>query len=115
MKTPVIVILLLSGLFFTACSSSKSISNLSSTKATVQTSGNEGTSFENAVVIHEKTETKGIAAEYAWLDAHFPGYKMKSQALKMNKKRVYDVLSFTTKQGKDMEIYFDITEFFGKF
>ncbi len=115
MKSHALILILLSGFLFTACSSSKSISNLSSTKGTVQTSTNDGTSFENAVVIHEKTETKGIAAEYAWLDAHYPGYKIKSQSLKMNKKRVYDVLSFKTKQGKDMEIYFDITDFFGKF
>lgn len=115
MKSHALIFILLSGLFLNACSSSKSISNLSSTKGTVQTSANDGTSFENAIMINEKTETKGVAAEYAWLDAHYPGYKMKSQSLKMNKKRVYDVLSFKTRQGKDMDIYFDITEFFGKF
>jgi hypothetical protein len=78
-------------------------------------SGGDGSSFEKAVIIHGATEQTGVDAEYNYLAKHFPGYHPGKQLLTSHGKRRYDVLQFTTDAGAKMTIYFDITEFFGKF
>lgn len=75
----------------------------------------DGSSFEKAIVITEKSETTGVHAEYEWLKVHFPGYKMGSQSLSQYKGKPYDILSFETAEGEKKQIYFDISNFFGKF
>ena len=75
----------------------------------------DGSSFETAIVIHEKSESKGVDAEYKWLAKNYPGYKMISQSLSYHDKKPYDVLSIKTKDDEKKEVYFDISDFFGKF
>jgi len=81
----------------------------------VQYSGGDGSSAKTAVVITAPNEDKGVAAEYAWLAKHFPGYATRGQSLVHEDKKIYDTIQFTTKDGKSMTIFFDITGFFGKF
>lgn len=76
--------------------------------------GGDGSSIAKAVVIKGANEQTGVEAEYAWLAKHFPGYKMGKQALTSENGKSYDVMDFTTADGKKMTIYFDITDFFGK-
>lgn len=78
-------------------------------------SGGDGSSLEKAIVIHGATEQTGVDAEYNYLGKHFPGYHQGKQSLISHENRRYDVLEFTTANGAKMTIYFDITEFFGKF
>jgi hypothetical protein len=78
-------------------------------------SGGDGSSFEKAVVIHGASEQTGVDAEYDYLAKHFPGYHQGKQSLRSHEKHRYDVLEFTTANGATMTMYFDITEFFGKF
>jgi len=101
-----------------ACSSTKhSTSSTGSTTPTTATTSTteEGSSFENAVVIEEKSERTGISAEYKWVDKHYPGYKRKMQSLQTHDKKPYDVLTIVTAEGTEKKIYFDISNFFGKF
>lgn len=77
--------------------------------------GGDGSSFEKAVVIHGANEMTGVDAEYDYIAQHYPGYHRGKQSLNSHGKRRFDVLEFTTGDGKKMTIYFDITEFFGKF
>lgn len=77
--------------------------------------GGDGSSFEKAIVIHGATELTGVDAEYGYLAKHYPGYHREKQSLASHGKRNFDVLEFKTADGKKMAIYFDITEFFGKF
>lgn len=79
------------------------------------TSKQDGSSFDNAVYIREKSESKGVNAEYTWLKEHYPGYKMKSQSLSFHDKKPYDLLNIVTADGESKTIYFDISGFFGKF
>ena len=80
------------------------------------TSGSrDGSSYENAVVIKEKTETKGVDAEYKWCAVNYPGYKRKMQALDNKGGKLYDVLTIVTADGTEKKVYFDISNFFGKF
>ncbi len=74
-----------------------------------------GLSYQGAVVIQKKTETLGVKAEYRWLEDNYPGYKMIQQSLNFHNKKPYDILKIKTANGKTKEIYFDISNFYGKF
>ena len=78
-------------------------------------SGGDGSSFEKSVVIHGATEQTGVDAEYAYLAKHYPGYRRGKQTLGSHENRQFDILEFTKADGKKLTIFFDITEFFGKF
>ena len=74
----------------------------------------DGTSFETAIVMKEKSENEGVKAEYTWLRANYPGYTLKQQGLNFHKEKAYDVLHIITPEGKEKSIYFDISNFYGK-
>jgi len=74
----------------------------------------EGTSYANAVVIMERSEGKGIDAEYKWIRQHYPGSRVKSQALVHENKKPYDILTIITAGGQEVPVYFDISHYFGK-
>src|SRR4051812_2120051 len=76
--------------------------------------GGDGSSFEKAILIKHATEGTGVKSEYRYIEQHFPGSKVGMQALQNNNKRMYDVLTIQTSEG-EKKVYFDITEFFGKF
>jgi hypothetical protein len=103
---------LLIGLFM-ACSASKHGGAAASGSA--GSSVQEGSSFETAVVIQEKSETTGVNAEYKWCAVHYPGYKSQMQALTNKNGKPYDILTIRTADGVVMKVYFDISNFFGKF
>ena len=94
-------------IFLFACSTSKTTSG--------NTTGvTDGSSYANAVLIYERSEGKGIAKEYEWLKAHYPGHAVVSQALNNNKGVPYDIITITTSDGTQKKVYFDISKFFGK-
>jgi len=99
-----------------SCSTSKKSSDKTtgnySTSATV---AQDGSSYEKAVIIKEKSELTGVDAEYTWLKKNYPGYKMKSQAVKNYNKKPYDILTILTASGEEKVIYFDISNFYGHF
>jgi hypothetical protein len=76
---------------------------------------NDGSSFEKAIVIKEVSEMKGVNAEYAYLRAAYPGYKAGGQSLSYHDKKPYDAIKITTADGKQLTVYFDTSNFFGKF
>jgi len=62
----------------------------------------------------ENHENEGIAAEYKWIRANYPNSSVTMQSVSMNKKhRPYDTLTILTEDGKKINIYFDISHFFG--
>ncbi len=102
-----------------SCSSTKktTATNTVSTSNTTPAanSANDGSSFENAIIIKENNEGSGVHAEYEWLKKNYPGYTMISQSLSGKGNKKYDILRIKTKEGEEKSIYFDITQFFGKF
>ena len=101
-----------------------SVSSCSSTQKTSHGSGNDngkvisladGLSYTTAVVIQEKTETKGVDAEYKWIKDHYSNYKIKGQALSTQGKKPFDIITITLSNGNEVKLYFDISNFFGKF
>lgn len=97
----------------TACSSSKKSSG-DATNNNI-TSDTRGNSYENAIVIDEESESSGVKAEYTWLRKNYPGYKLIQQTLGRQGGKIYDKISIKTASGKKKTIYFDITNFFGKY
>lgn len=101
-----------------SCSSSKKTTaaaqNPAATTTATTSADADGTSFEKAIVIKSNSETAGVTEEYAWLKKNYPGYKTKSQKLVYHDKKPYDMISIETAEGNLVDVYFDISKFFGK-
>lgn len=101
-----------------ACSNTKSVSSTASNndqKSENQTlnlesadSNRDGSSFEKAIKVNS------IGEEYDYVRKVCPSCKMQKQALVHNKKNPYDILYFKRPDGKEVQYYFDISSFFGK-
>ena len=72
-------------------------------------------SFENTVVINETTTPEGMEAEYAWLEERYPDFMLIEQSVVRHEGTPYDKIDFETADGDEMTVYFDISNFFGKF
>jgi hypothetical protein len=101
----IFLLMLIAG-FIVSCKTSKTATTAANT---------DGISYETAIVIKENTETKGVKAEYDWLKKNYPGYKLIKQSLNNHDSKPYDIMSIKTKDGEKKLIYFDISNFFGKF
>ncbi|MCX7830054.1 MAG: hypothetical protein N2445_03215 [Acidobacteria bacterium] len=76
---------------------------------------NDGLSYERAIVVPEKSEITGVNWEYKWLAENYPEYKFKGQSLAFENDKPYDIIEIKTKKGRVIKIYFDISNYFGKF
>lgn len=114
MKTTIFFLVLVT--FLGACSSSKktTVKKTPSNKITQADRFRGGVSFENAIVIRVEKEGPGVEEEYKWLTANYPGYAMIRKTQTSNAKKHYDIIKIRTKDGRERDIYFDITSFFGK-
>ena len=74
----------------------------------------DGLSFASAIVINEKREGPGVDAEYAWIKSHYSNYVVKGQSLNHQGKKSYDIIHLKLSDGKNLDLHFDITKFFGK-
>ena len=78
--------------------------------------GGDGLSLENAIIILGATsESAGVDAEHRYLARHFPGSAVVQQALLHQAGKVFDRLEIRTATNASTIVYFDITDFFGKF
>jgi hypothetical protein len=69
--------------------------------------GGPGSSYANAVTIYASDANSGVASEYQYLSAHFPGSKPINHSREYYTNRKYDVLTFATPDGKTRRLYFD--------
>jgi hypothetical protein len=82
--------------------------------AEIKYKGGDGRSLAEAVVIvGAKGSTDGVRAQGAWLQEHFPGNKPKYKALIHFGDTYFELITFRHK-GKEVDIYFDISAFYGK-
>ena len=65
--------LLIIFLLFHSCTSSKKVTTNHSSTLTSESKVRNGSSYEKAIIILERTETIGVAAEYEWIKIHYPG------------------------------------------
>jgi len=96
------------GMLLSSCLSHKNV-------LTANDAERDGSTFGKAIVITETHERPGIDAEYAWIRQHYPGSKTQGQALMYRDKKPYDLLHVLTADGSKVDVYFDISNFYGKF
>ena len=83
--------------------------------------GGQGTSIADAIkIVGAKGEVDGTASEYTCLDAAFGArrdgkWKPVQQSLLNKGGKSYDLLSVQLADGSKVDVYFDITDYFGKF
>lgn len=76
--------------------------------------GGDGSSCETAVIIlGAESDFAGVAAEYAWLDEHYPGSAVLGQSLGLCGDHHADIIHIRTLAGAERDVYFDIEAFFG--
>ena len=111
-----IFVIILIGAVFVSCSSTKksTTANNSSHISTETNSTADGSSYEKAIVINEKSEGPGVNAEYKWLKENYPGYVLKGQHMGYSGKKIFDIIDIKTADGESKSVYFDITNFYGK-
>jgi len=114
MKTLTLIIVVCLGMLSVA-KAQKTDTLKSTTDTTTLKAVADGSSYDHAIVIMEKNEATGTAAEYIWLRKNFPGYKVNGQSLMYHDKKPYDLLRITLADGTRRDFYFDISNFFGKF
>jgi hypothetical protein len=78
----------------------------------IQFNGGDGSSKEEAIIIHGVyTEWGGVDAEYRYLDFHYKGWQLDEQTLILNKDMQYDLMVIILLDGSKKDVWFDITEF----
>jgi hypothetical protein len=77
--------------------------------------GGDGMTQANAVIVIAPSERVGVAAEYDWIRARYPGALALGTSTSRQNGRSYDSIDIETKDGTHRTFYFDISNFFGKF
>jgi len=114
MNKVILALTLMLGILY-SCSTGKHVTDQSGDNKNTVVAGRDGSSFVKAIIIKETSETTGVPAEYTWLKEHYPGYRFQQQSLVYDKNTPYDILEIITAQGEKKSVYFDISNFFGKF
>ncbi|MBB3186912.1 hypothetical protein [Microbacter margulisiae] len=111
-----VILFIFVALLIASCSTTKRFSNATAPAQTVlaNNAGRDGSSYQKAIIIHASSESTGVPAEYQWLKNHYPGYQTKMQTLVFHQKKPYDIIEIVTAEGQDKNIYFDISNYFGK-
>ncbi|MFD0748528.1 hypothetical protein ACFQZS_00135 [Mucilaginibacter calamicampi] len=121
MKTKIFVLLICASVI-TACSSNRNTLEGTTDNtdkplpktATGFASQRDGSSFDKAIIIDEKTERAGLDAENTQLITLFPGSKRVSQRYEIYKDKQHEIVNITTTDGRETQVYFDVSSYFGK-
>ncbi len=79
----------------------------------VMITGGDGSSIEKAIIIAGCNSFDGVEQEYIEVRKRFGNYKLIQQSLLSVENQMYDKLELEI-EGEIMEVFFDITAFFGK-
>jgi len=80
----------------------------------VKITGGNGSSLDDAITISDCSHFEGVDQEYIVLKKRFGNYKLIKQSLIEESGRIYDFLEIKLEDGNKMEVYFEITDFFGR-
>lgn len=85
----------------------------------IEYAGGKGTSFEDAIIIkNAQNSYDGVPAEYDYLSATFgrrgTDWNSLGQSLQRHDNKFFDIINIV-KQNDTTAVYFDISEFYGKF
>ena len=89
----------------------------------------DGTSFAHAIVMHVEHQADSPAAEWAWIEQHYPDARpaqpepsmgkneevlQLGHALLIHDGKTFDALTAQLPDGTERTFYFDISDSFGK-
>jgi len=81
----------------------------------IQYKGEDGSSKEKAIIILDvEKEFEGVDIEYEYLENKYGEVEIESQTYIGDEDKSYDVLNIKLADGSKEEIWFDITDFYGK-
>jgi hypothetical protein len=80
----------------------------------VSFSGGDGSSIETAVIIKAPNNYLGIRAELDWIKRNCPGWKLDKQSVLKGGGKVYDKMYFLKPDSQRTNLFFDVTDFYGK-
>jgi uncharacterized lipoprotein YajG len=81
---------------------------------TASISGGDGSSIEKAVIIKAPDNFVGVRVEHTWITKNYPKWKLEKQGTFKAGNKIYDKMIFSTSDGQQKILYFDITDFYGK-
>ena len=70
--------------------------------------GRDGSTFAKAVIVGS------VRSEYLWIDRKFDDSNILSQVVAEDGGKIYDIVTITTKEGTEKDLYFDISKFYIK-
>ncbi|MDT3697755.1 MAG: hypothetical protein ROY99_15375 [Ignavibacterium sp.] len=81
--------------------------------------GGDGSTEQNAVIINASSSLVGIPAEYEFIQSKFGAkgrdWELEQQMQYDKNSRSYDIMEIKLSNGISKKIFFDITNFYGKF
>ncbi len=78
--------------------------------------GGDGLSPEEAIIIKGARDTReGLEAQAFWVGKNFWGWRRAGQSVSSGLGRIYERVDYMTPQGVHKPVFFDITEFYGRF
>jgi len=82
----------------------------------IQYKGGNGSSKEKAIIIHGAyREFEGVDAEFDYMERKFGDFEIESQTFVDEGDKQYDNMNISyALKGKKKELWFDITNFYGK-
>jgi hypothetical protein len=76
--------------------------------------GGNGLDCKTRIKVLGANYETGVSAEYAWLQAKYPGFERGRQTLVECEGKDSDKLDIVTAEGKELTLYFDVSDFMGK-
>ena len=81
----------------------------------IQYKGGSGSSEQEAVIIlGAESELEGVDAEYEFIQSLHTEFELDSQTFLEKRNKKYDILTVKLPGGSKKDIWFDITDFYGR-
>jgi len=74
----------------------------------------DGSSFAKAIMVKAPTDYAGVDGQHDYIAKHFGKWRSIGVKSVEHDKRLFDIMRFTSADGKTHILYFDITDYYGK-
>ena len=82
----------------------------------IQYKGGDGSAKNKAIIVlGAKSEFEGVDAEHNYIERKFGYFELESTILIEDNKKRFDIIKFNSVLGVQKELWFDITDYYGKY